>query len=73
MKNEKPYIVYTDDPALAVTIDEKLDSVLESLEAVKRRLNIIESDSWVTTDRISDDAVTGAKIAPFEDWTDDEQ
>ena len=70
MKKEKPYIVYTDDPTLADTIDEKLDSVLESLEAIKKRLNIIEGDSWVTTDRISDDAVTGAKIAPFKDWTD---
>lgn len=62
---EKPFIVYTDDP---VTFDEKIDMIIRGIEDINARLNAIEADSWVTTPRLSDNAVTGAKIAPFKDW-----
>ena len=78
MKREKPYIVYSDDPSGLDALDIELNNLTEKIETLESRLDAIESDNWVTTGRIADeavttgkiadDAVTGGKIAPFKDW-----
>ena len=67
MKNENPYIVYTDDKTYS-DFDQKLDEIIERLGDITKRLDDIEANGWVTTQRIANDSVTGAKIAPFKDW-----
>ena len=62
---EKPFIVYTDDP---VSFDERLELIINGINEINRRLDAIESKSWVTTDRLADNSVTGKKIAPFKEW-----
>ena len=66
MKRETPYILYTADSNLDIVA--RLDVIQRSLDDVESRLDAIEKAGWVSTDRISDNAVTGAKIAPFKDW-----
>lgn len=68
MKEEQPYIIYTDNPGVLVEFELGIKTLLEKITALENRVNAIEQKDWVTTDRIADNSVTGAKIAPFKDW-----
>lgn len=80
MSSDDIYIVYTGNDDLDIdALSKGVEEMNRDIDAIKARLDAIESNGWVTTPRlasnsittpkISDNSVTGAKIAPFKDWT----
>lgn len=54
--DDYPYLAYASTPNTA-------QAQSTDVSALDSRLDAIETSGWVTTSRIADDAVTGAKIA----------
>lgn len=58
-----PYLAYSSSPEAVQPNAGDIADLKAADEAMDARLDAIEADNWVTTDRIAAKAVTTAKIA----------
>lgn len=61
--DDHPYLVYSSEPEAVEANPSDIASLESADAALDARLDAIEADNWVTTDRIAAKAVTTAKIA----------
>ena len=61
--DDYPYLAYSSSPAAVQPNAGDIADLKSADAALDARLDLIEADSWVTTDRIASKAVTTAKIA----------
>ena len=61
--DDYPYLAYSSSPAAVQPNAGDIADLKSADSALDARLDLIEADNWVTTDRIAAKAVTTAKIA----------
>ena len=61
--DDYPYLAYSSSPAAVQPNASDIADLKSADTALDARLDLIEADNWVTTDRIAAKAVTTAKIA----------
>lgn len=61
--DDYPYLAYSSDPNAVQANSSDIASLESADDALDARLDAIEANNWVTTERIASKAVTGAKIA----------
>lgn len=62
--DDYPYLAYSSDPYAVQANTSDIAGIEAEIDALDDRLDAIEADNWVTTDRIKDGAVTPDKLAP---------
>ena len=60
--DDYPYLTYASTPNATQASTSDVATIESEIEALDGRLDTIEADNWVTTDRIKDDAVTLEKL-----------
>ena len=61
--DDYPYLAYSSSPAAVQPNAGDIADLKSADAALDARLDLIEANGWVTTDRIASKAVTTAKIA----------
>ena len=61
--DDYPYLAYSSSPAAVQPNAGDIADLKSADTALDARLDLIEANGWVTTDRIASKAVTTAKIA----------
>ena len=61
--DDYPYLAYSSSPAAVQPNAGDIADLKSADAALDARLDLIEADGWVTTDRIAAKAVTTAKLA----------
>lgn len=61
--DDYPYLAYSSDPYAVQANASDIAGIETEIAELDGRLDAIEADNWVTTDRIATKAVTTAKIA----------
>lgn len=61
--DDYPYLAYSSDPNAVQANATDIATLEAADDALDARLDLIEADGWVVTDRIAAKAVTTAKIA----------
>lgn len=61
--DDYPYLAYSSEQNAVQANASDIASLESADDALDARLDAIETNGWVTTDRIASKAVTGAKIA----------
>ena len=62
--DDYPYLAYSSQVEAVQPNASDIADLKSADTALDGRLDAIEADNWVTTDRIKDGAVTPAKLAP---------
>ena len=60
--DDYPYLAYSSTPNATQASSSDVATIESEIDALDGRLDAIEADNWVTTDRIKDGEVTLAKL-----------